>query len=198
MEKKLDVIEAARSNMGVRYKFGGISPQTGFDCSGLVCWSYEQVGVSLPRRARDQLMFGLKVDKKELQPGDIVVFKGTNSRSGWHSGIYTGDGKFIHSPSSGKGVKESKLDQAYYTRSFAGASRIPTDGSAAQLYAEYMEKKRSAANAARTKKKPAQKKPATAQAKPKSKPAAEKKPNGADNETAQTPMPKAPKKAAKS
>lgn len=145
VEKKLDVIDAARSNLGVRYRYGGNSPQTGFDCSGLVCWSYEQVGISLPRRARDQLMFGVKVEKNELQPGDIVVFKGTYGRSGWHSGIYTGDGKFIHSPSSGKGVTESALSEAYFARRYAGASRIPRDGSAASLYAEYQ--KREAANA---------------------------------------------------
>lgn|GEM_PF-643466 len=198
MEKKLDVTEAARSSIGVRYKFGGNSPQTGFDCSGLVCWSYEQVGVSLPRRARDQLMFGIQVDKNELQPGDIVVFKGTNSRTGWHSGIYTGNGKFIHSPSSGKAVTESNLDEAYYARSYAGASRIPSDGSAAKLYAEYMEKERTAANAVRSGKKAANKNTAVAQAKNKSKPAAEKKRSGAGNKTAQKSAPKASKKMVKS
>jgi hypothetical protein len=166
MEKKLDVIEAARSNIGIRYKYGGNSPRTGFDCSGLVCWSYEQVGVSLPRRARDQLMFGIRVDRDALQPGDIVVFKGTNNRSGWHSGIYTGNGQFVHSPSSGKAVTESNLDDAYYARRYAGASRIPSDGSAAKLYAEYMEKERAAASSARRGKKAVNKKTTVAQARP--------------------------------
>jgi hypothetical protein len=198
MEKKLDVTDAARSNIGVRYKYGGNSPQTGFDCSGLVCWSYEQVGVSLPRRARDQLMFGIQVGKNELQPGDIVVFKGTNNRSGWHAGIYTGDGKFIHSRSTGKTVKESSLDQAYYVKHYAGARRIPRDGNAAKLHAEYMEKERAAANSARSGKKAVNKKTAVAQAKTKSKPATEKKRNGADNKTAQKPMPKASPKMVKS
>ena len=125
IETKLDVVEVARSNIGVRYKFGGTSPQTGFDCSGLVFWSYQQVGVTLPRRARDQLKFGINVDdKSQLQPGDIVVFKGTNSRTGWHSGIYTGDGMFIHSRSRDKTVTESKIRQAYYAKHFAGARRI--------------------------------------------------------------------------
>lgn len=155
VEKKLDpgVLEAARSNIGAPYRYGGDSPQSGFDCSGLVCWSYEQVGISLPRRARDQLMFGLKVDKNELQPGDIVVFKGTRGRSGWHSGIYSGDGKFIHSPGTGKTVTESELSESYFARRYIGATRIPRDGTAAKMYAEYLEQERAAATAALAEKK---------------------------------------------
>ena len=158
-KKDPDVITAARSNIGVPYKYGGNSPETGFDCSGFVCWTYEQVGVSLPRRARDQLAFGKKVDKKDLQPGDIVVFKGTRNRSGWHSGIYTGDGKFIHSPRTGRTVTESLLDEKYYAQRYAGACRIPQDGTAQEMYARYLEKERATANAARAaKNKPGKKK----------------------------------------
>ena len=138
VEQKMDVAESARSTIGTPYRFGGNSPETGFDCSGLVCWSYRQVGIDLPRRAKDQLMFGERVTRKEdLQLGDIVVFKGTRGRTGWHSGIYTGDGKFVHSPSTGKTVTEDRLDEKYYAQRFAGARRIPRDGSAAALYAKY-------------------------------------------------------------
>ena len=150
IEKKLDIIEAARSSIGVPYRFGGTSPVTGFDCSGLVCWSYQQVGIQLPRSARDQIMFGNKVERQEdLKPGDIVVFKGTRGRTGWHSGIYTGDGKFVHSPSTGKTVTESRLDEEYYARRFAGARRIPRDGSAAEMYAQYEAEQKASALVAR-------------------------------------------------
>ena len=154
MEKKLDVIEVARSNIGVPYKFGGTSPTTGFDCSGLVCWSYQQVGIQLPRTASDQIMFGIKVDRREeLEPGDIVVFKGTRGRTGWHSGIYTGDGKFVHSPTTGKTVTEDRLDDKYYAQRFAGARRIPRDGSATELYAQYEAQQRANALAAKNSRK---------------------------------------------
>jgi cell wall-associated NlpC family hydrolase len=133
-----NVVDAVRSNIGVPYRFGGTSPATGFDCSGLVCWSYSQVGIQLPRSAREQLLFGDAVEKrKDLEPGDIVVFKGMRNRTGWHAGIYTGDGKFVHSPTTGKSVTESSLNEAYYAKRYAGARRIPLDGSAAAMYADY-------------------------------------------------------------
>ena len=105
-----DVVSAAKSSIGTPYRFGGSSPETGFDCSGLVCWTYEQVGVRVPRRAQDQLGAGSRVLKRsELRPGDIVVFKGTNNRTGWHSGIYTVNVNFVHRPRSWKKVTEHSL-----------------------------------------------------------------------------------------
>lgn len=129
------VVAAAKSTIGSRYKYGGTSPETGFDCSGLVCWSFEQVGVKVPRRAKEQLNAGNRIKSSELRPGDIVVFKGTNNRSGWHSGIYSGNGKFVHSPSSGKTVTESSLSDDYFARRYAGASRVLPDASGALMAA---------------------------------------------------------------
>ncbi|MDR2123883.1 MAG: C40 family peptidase [Desulfovibrio sp.] len=143
-----DVVAAARKGLGAPYRFGGSSPQTGFDCSGLVLWSYGQIGIRLPRSAREQIRFGMPVQSREdLKPGDIVVFKGIRSRTGWHSGIYAGNGKFIHSPSNGKVVAESGMDEEYFARRFAGARRIPRDGSEQALYAAYLEKVKSEAAA---------------------------------------------------
>lgn len=147
-QTETDVVAAARKNIGVPYRFGGYSPETGFDCSGLVSWSYAQVGVNLPRRARDQIRFGVPVQKKEeLEPGDIVVFRDRRSRTGWHSGIYSGEGRFIHSPSQGRTVEEIRLDEEYYARRFAGARRIPRDGSEKAMFAAYRESLRAQANA---------------------------------------------------
>lgn len=149
------VVEMARKNIGIPYKFGGTTPETGFDCSGLVCWSFAQVGVDVPRTAREQLAYGQRVEKNAIEPGDIVVFKGTRSRTGWHSGIYTGEGKFIHSPTKGKTVMESSLTEKYFAQRFVGATRIPQDGSAAALYAAYQQEQRQAANNRRAAKKAA-------------------------------------------
>lgn len=131
------VVEAARKNIGIPYKFGGIRPETGFDCSGLVCWSFSQVGVEVPRTAKGQLGFGQRVAKESLEPGDIVVFKGTRSRTGWHSGIYTGEGKFIHSPTRGKKVIESSMTDKYFAKRFAGASRVALREKSAALVASH-------------------------------------------------------------
>ena len=144
LARNADIIETARSLIGVPYRFGGTSPQSGFDCSGLVCWSYEQVGVRLPRRASEQIKFGDKVERKgDLQPGDIVVFKGTRGRTGWHSGIYTGQNKFVHSPSTGKTVTESSLDEEYYARRFVGARRVSRSDSAPAVLAAASARERS-------------------------------------------------------
>jgi hypothetical protein len=147
-----DVVAAARKGIGTPYRFGGASPLTGFDCSGLVLWSYGQIGIQLPRSAREQIRFGSPVQRREdLKPGDIVVFKGTRSRTGWHSGIYAGDGRFIHSPGSGKVVTESGMDEQYFARRFAGARRIPGGADGRALYSAYLERvKNSPATAAGT------------------------------------------------
>ena len=132
-----NVVTTAKSAIGIPYRFGGSSPDTGFDCSGLVAWSYEQMGVRLPRLAKDQLYSGSKVlAKSELQAGDIVVFKGTNSPSGWHSGIYAGNGNFVHSPRTGKHVTVSSLEDNYFARRFVGGTRVLPD-SGGLIYASY-------------------------------------------------------------
>jgi cell wall-associated NlpC family hydrolase len=91
--------------LGVPYKRGGNSAETGFDCSGFVRAMYEQtVGLLLPRRADQQAAATQVIDKKELQPGDLVFFN-TMRRNFSHVGIYVGDNKFIHAPRSGAEIR---------------------------------------------------------------------------------------------
>jgi cell wall-associated NlpC family hydrolase len=110
--------------LGVRYKRGGDSAETGFDCSGFVRAMYEQtVGLLLPRRADQQAAATQVIDKKELQPGDLVFFN-TMRRNFSHVGIYVGDGKFIHAPRSGAQIRVEDMGVSYWARRFNGARRV--------------------------------------------------------------------------
>ncbi|HEY6960974.1 MAG TPA: NlpC/P60 family protein [Gaiellaceae bacterium] len=99
-----DVANIALSQLGVPYVWGGSSP-SGFDCSGLVMWSFAQVGVSLPHSSYAQYGMGVPVSRDQLQPGDLVFFDGLG-----HVGIYIGNGEFVHAPHTGDVVKISNLD----------------------------------------------------------------------------------------
>ena len=114
------IVRTARSVMGTPYKYGGSSPGTGFDCSGLVCWAYAKNGVTLPRTTVEQKKVGRSVRKSDLKPGDVLIFR---IRRGLHAGIYTGGGKFIHSPSRGKTVREEDLSMAYWKKTFVEGRR---------------------------------------------------------------------------
>lgn len=132
-----DVTKTALTKIGTRYRSGGNSPETGFDCSGFVCWTYRQVGIELPRSAYEQVMFGHPVERGDLVPGDVVVFNRARGQGGYHSGIYLGNDQFVHSPSAGKTVSIDSMSSGYYATRFAGARRIPRDGSAPQMLAEF-------------------------------------------------------------
>jgi cell wall-associated NlpC family hydrolase len=114
----------AMTLLGVPYKRGGSSSETGFDCSGFVRHIYEtSVGRLLPRRADEQAKTTEKIDRSDLNPGDLVFFN-TMRRTFSHVGIYIGDGKFIHAPSAGKTVRVDDLRAAYWTQRFTGARRV--------------------------------------------------------------------------
>ena len=117
------VVATAKTQIGKPYKYGGVSPKTGFDCSGLIVWSYKQHGVAVPRQAQAQASCGKVVKKSQLQLGDIVVFR-ISSRSGYHTGIYSGKGKFVHSPSSGKRIREDSINADYWKRRYVSARRV--------------------------------------------------------------------------
>ena len=117
--------------LGVPYRRGGNNEITGFDCSGFVRHLYEQsFGKLLPRRASDQAKATETIDAHELKPGDLVFFN-TMKRAFSHVGIYVGDGKFIHSPYTGKTVQVDDMRSAYWQKRFNGARRVPLKDAAA-------------------------------------------------------------------
>lgn len=116
------LVVQARVYTGVAYRSGGTTPE-GFDCSGFVQYLYGQAGVELPRTADAQFSVGREVNREPLRPGDLVFFRTRGSRVS-HVGIATGDGGFIHAPSSNSRVRVDQLDQKYWARRYAGARRI--------------------------------------------------------------------------
>ena len=123
-----DLVVNAMTFLGVPYRRGGTSANTGFDCSGFVRSMFEQtVGKVLPRRASEQAAATEKIDKQDLKPGDLVFFN-TMRQTFSHVGIYVGDNKFIHSPRPGKQVKVEDMRDAYWERRFTGARRVPATG----------------------------------------------------------------------
>jgi LysM repeat protein len=114
------VLKTAFSQFGKPYRYGGNSPETGFDCSGFVSWVYKQYGINLPRSSRDMLSVGTPIEKADLRPGDLVFFNYGYS----HVGIYTGDNKYIHSPSTGKRIQESDINGKGRKEHYVGARRI--------------------------------------------------------------------------
>ncbi|PCI37195.1 MAG: peptidase P60 [Elusimicrobia bacterium] len=122
-KKGTAVVSRAKSQKGVSYKFGGQSPKKGFDCSGLAWWSFRKEGIQIPRTTATQYGRGKKISSKSLLPGDLVFFK-TIKRTVSHVGIYTGNGNFIHSPRTGKGVRTSALSNKYWKKRYLGARRF--------------------------------------------------------------------------
>jgi cell wall-associated NlpC family hydrolase len=123
-ERAREVLVNALSLTGVRYKYGGNSPETGFDCSGFVRYVYQQAtSLSLPHNALAISRLGQKVEKDELKPGDLVFFNTLKSAFS-HVGIYLGNNRFIHSPSSGGKVKIESMQEGYWAKRYNGAQRI--------------------------------------------------------------------------
>lgn len=114
----------ALNQLGIRYKWGGKSPETGFDCSGLIVYSAQRsLGLKLPPRADDIAKFGDNVSKKDLQVGDLVFFNTLGTRYS-HVGVYLGQDKFVHSPTRGSVVRIEDMTQRYWTARYTGARRL--------------------------------------------------------------------------
>jgi cell wall-associated NlpC family hydrolase len=116
------LLRGAFALLGTRYRSGGDSPSTGFDCSGFTTWVFNKYGINLPRSSREQFQVGQQVAKTNLKKGDLVFFGSKRGIS--HVGIYLENGKFIHSASNGKDVQVSSLDEDYWRARYAGGRRV--------------------------------------------------------------------------
>lgn len=126
-ETASDLVISAMNFLGVPYRRGGESAETGFDCSGFTRHVFENsVGRLLPRRSRDQALLGdlLTIPRDELKPGDLVFFNTMRSAFS-HVGIYVGEGKFIHAPRTGSKIRVDDMREAYWNQRFNGARRAP-------------------------------------------------------------------------
>lgn len=119
-----DVIPYAKSLIGTPYRYGGESPRTGFDCSGFVRHVFRHTkGVTLPRTALAISHEGRRIKGDQMQPGDLVFFS-TQGTPYSHVGIFLGNARFIHSPSTGKRVEIVDMSMRYWQEHYNGARRI--------------------------------------------------------------------------
>jgi cell wall-associated NlpC family hydrolase len=127
--RALAAVAAAKSELGTPYLWGGSSPETGFDCSGLVQWAYAKVGIQIPRTSEQQILAsnGHAVDRHHLIAGDLVFFRDSGGDV-HHVGISLGGDKFINAPHTGDVVKVASLDEPYYAQQFAGGRRFDMSG----------------------------------------------------------------------
>ncbi len=117
----------ALSVIGINYRYGGNTPESGFDCSGMVRHVVRNaLGLDLPRTARDMAQLGKRIPLDDLKPGDLVFFN-TMRRAFSHVGIYLGDNRFVHAPSSGGQVRIDDLNNRYWVARFEGARRLPIE-----------------------------------------------------------------------
>lgn len=121
---KSELVAKAHLLLGTPYRYGGNRPSTGFDCSGFVQYAHATVGIELPRTSRKQYRMGKQIKKRNLRAGDLVFFRIDTKKTISHVGIYIGNNKFIHAPSSGKRVSIARLDNPYWQQHYDSARRI--------------------------------------------------------------------------
>lgn len=105
--------------VGVPYRWGGASPESGFDCSGLIYWAYSQLGVEVPHSSYALAATGRRVPRSRLRPGDVLIFSGYG-----HAGLYIGRGRMVHAPQSGRVVEVVRLGRSHYGSRLVLARRI--------------------------------------------------------------------------
>jgi cell wall-associated NlpC family hydrolase len=121
-----DVLFRALGLVGTPYRWGGNTPDSGFDCSGLIGYVYrDAAGITLPRSTRDMIVIrapDVKLD--QLQSGDLVFFATSGGSQVSHAGIYVGEGRFVHAPASGGTVKLDSLNKPYWRKAYLNAKRV--------------------------------------------------------------------------
>lgn len=124
--------DRALSALGIRYRYGGNTPESGFDCSGLIRWIYHDRAEQLPRSSLSLSRVPAEdVSREQLQIGDLVFFRINRARSITHVGMYVGDDQFVHAPSSGGKVRVERLDSPYWSARLVKARRLAAiDGGA--------------------------------------------------------------------
>jgi cell wall-associated NlpC family hydrolase len=126
VDPRQELSDFAMQLLDVKYRRGGRGPTTGFDCSGFVHYVFAEVfGVDLPANSASQYQVGKQVARTDMKTGDLVFFKIHGKRIS-HVGIYLGEGRFIHSPTTGERVRVNNLSENYWARRFAGARRPNT------------------------------------------------------------------------
>ena len=129
-----DVLMRAIGLVGTPYRWGGNTPDSGFDCSGLIGYVYrDAAGISLPRSTREMIvMRAPTVDVNSLQSGDLVFFATGGGSQVSHAGIYVGEGRFVHAPRTGGTVRLDYLSNSYWSKAYLQAKRVIPQGNLAQ------------------------------------------------------------------
>ncbi|MDD0974543.1 C40 family peptidase [Pseudomonas fontis] len=130
-----DVLIQAIGLVGTPYRWGGNTPDSGFDCSGLIGYVYrDSAGIALPRTTREMIvMRAPDIGRDALQSGDLVFFATNGGGQVSHAGIYVGEGRFVHAPSSGGTVRLDYLSNSYWQKAYLNAKRVLQPGQAAHL-----------------------------------------------------------------
>ena len=119
----MEVVLYALGLLNINYRWGGANPESGLDCSGMVSYIYKQaVGMNLPHNAAAMAQLGKEIDRKELEPGDLVFFN-TRNKPFSHVGIYIGEDRFVHAPRTNSYIQVSSLKSGYFSSRFESARR---------------------------------------------------------------------------
>ncbi|MCD4720010.1 MAG: C40 family peptidase [Desulfobacula sp.] len=115
------IVQHAIKNLGIPYKWGGQSPQTGFDCSGLIVYTHQKADIIIPRTAKAQFYNSKVVSRKNLQIADLIFFKNPKKNKVFHVGFYIGDGIFVNAPGKGRKVTYGYLNNPYFKKRYVGS-----------------------------------------------------------------------------